>query len=192
MKSLQTAVLVAKQAVPAVYRPVPQAVHAPPVYRPQRSAQRTTAPAAHAPPAPFTPSEPARIQPCPSPFRPATPSASRPSRVVQRIGDLDDPQYETATEIKFLGGNPEGVFLVSDGKKSIVVKPAAEADCTVLAYNLAKDFQVRILSARQATLESPQGAALFEKAAALEATDRLARGFEIACRVIPIRVSSLP
>jgi hypothetical protein len=99
---------------------------------------------------------------------------------VQCIGDLDDPQFETATEIKFLGGNAEGVFLVGDGKRSIVVKPADEADRTVLAYNLAKDFQVKIPSARQVTLESAQGSALFERAAVLEKTGRLARGFKAA------------
>lgn len=98
------------------------------------------------------------------------------SLVVQRIGDLDDPQFETATQIKFLGGNAEGVFLVGDGKNHIVVKPADAADRTVLAYNLAKDFNVRIPSARQVTTGSPQGAALLEKAKALEPSGRLAKG----------------
>ncbi|MEM7094865.1 MAG: hypothetical protein AAF567_17810 [Actinomycetota bacterium] len=76
---------------------------------------------------------------------------------------IDNPDFTGNIVIERLGG-AEGAYRVSEGESSIVLKIADAADKTALAYNLAKDFNIPVPSARWMSLDSPAGAALKAKA----------------------------
>ncbi|MCD1258920.1 hypothetical protein B5M42_008730 [Paenibacillus athensensis] len=90
--------------------------------------------------------------------------SSAPAAVIQRALTLDNADFSGVTSIKKLGGNAEGAFLVDDGSGKVVVKISDSAESTVMAYNLAKDFGIRIPSARYLELKTESGQMLIEQA----------------------------
>lgn len=86
--------------------------------------------------------------------------------VIQRVLSLDNADFSGVTKIQYLGG-AEGAYLVSDGSGEVVVKIGNAMDSTVMAYNLAKDFGIKIPSSRYLELNTGAGAALIAKAAEL-------------------------
>jgi hypothetical protein len=83
---------------------------------------------------------------------------------VQRVLTIDNGDFSGVNEIKKIGGNAEGAFLVSDGPGKIVIKAANGIDSTVMAYNLAKDFGVATPKGRYMDLATPSGIILKAKA----------------------------
>ena|GEM_PF-2832510 len=98
---------------------------------------------------------------------PAAAVSAAPSAVIQRVLTLDNADFSGVSNIRKLGGNAEGAFLIDDGTGKVVVKISDSADSTVMAYNLAKDFGIKIPSARYLELNTEQGQMLIEQAGKL-------------------------
>ncbi|MCR8656574.1 eCIS core domain-containing protein [Paenibacillus endoradicis] len=90
--------------------------------------------------------------------------------VIQRALTLDNADFSGVNNIRKLGGAADGAYLVEDDSGKIVVKVVAKVDntegidSTVMSYNLAKDFGVKIPSARYLKLDTEEGEAFIDKA----------------------------
>ena len=89
------------------------------------------------------------------------------SRVIQRALTLDNADFSNVTKIERMGGKAEGAYHVTDGSGNVVVKIDSDTASIVMAYNLAKDFGVKLPSGRYLEVASAAGAKLKEKAATL-------------------------
>lgn len=94
---------------------------------------------------------------------------SRSNPVIQRVLTLDNADFSGVTRIQKLGG-AEGAYLIEEGSSKIVIKVDVKIDdkdtieSTVMSYNLAKDFDIKIPSARYLKLDTEEGQILIDKA----------------------------
>lgn len=94
---------------------------------------------------------------------------SRSNPVIQRVLTLDNADFSGVTRIQKLGG-AEGAYLIEEDSSKIVIKVDVKIDdkdtieSTVMSYNLAKDFDIKIPSARYLKLDTEEGQILIAKA----------------------------
>jgi len=96
--------------------------------------------------------------------------------VIQRILTLDNANFSEVNNIEKLGG-AEGAYVIEEGSRKVVIKIVVKVDdkdmidSTVMSYNLAKDFGVKIPSARYLKLDTEEGRVLIAKAKLFPALD---------------------
>lgn len=105
-----------------------------------------------------------------------TPSSTT-NQVIQRVLSLDTADFSEVNKIEKKGG-AEGAYLVEDvsGGKVIIktvvnIDEKEMIDSTVLSYNLAKNFGIKVPSARYLKLDSEEGRLLIEKSSAFQDLD---------------------